>query len=75
MQKYLDTLDSATATSGGGIDQFWVAAICGSIRCSSRFPRPLRRGVLPVEKRSQQLVCDILPVTKAATPSFAPRPA
>lgn len=65
MQKYLDQLDYGNRDIGGGIDQFWVA---GNLRIDPTqqvdFLDRLRRGVLPVSKRSQQLVRDILPVTK-----------
>jgi beta-lactamase class D len=65
MQKYVDTLDYGNRDIGGGIDQFWVA---GNLRIDPvqqvDFIDRLRRGLLPVGKRSQQLVCDILPVTK-----------
>ncbi|WP_426442281.1 class D beta-lactamase [Bradyrhizobium genosp. P] len=65
MQKYVDMLDYGNRDIGGGIDQFWVA---GNLRIDPvqqvDFIDRLRRGTLPVGKRSQQLVCDILPVTK-----------
>lgn len=65
MQKYVDVLDYGNRDIGGGIDQFWVA---GNLRIDPvqqvDFVDRLRRGVLPVSKRSQQLVRDILPVTK-----------
>ncbi|KJC62097.1 beta-lactamase [Bradyrhizobium sp. LTSPM299] len=65
MQKYVDALDYGNRDIGGGIDQFWVA---GNLRIDPvqqvDFVDRLRRGVLPVSKRSQQLVRDILPVTK-----------
>jgi beta-lactamase class D len=54
MQKYVDLLDYGNRDIGGGIDQFWQVD----------FVDRLRRGVLPVSKRSQDLVRDILPVTK-----------
>ena len=65
MQKYLDLLDYGNRDIGGGIDQFWLT---GNLRIDPiqqvDFVDRLRRGVLPVSKRSQELVRDILPVTK-----------
>jgi beta-lactamase class D len=65
MQKYVDLLDYGNRDIGGGIDQFWLT---GSMRIDPvqqvDFVDRLRRGVLPVSKRSQDLVRDILPVTK-----------
>jgi beta-lactamase class D len=65
MQKYLDLLEYGNRDIGGGIDQFWLT---GSVRIDPiqqiDFVDRLRRGALPVSKRSQQLVRDILPVTK-----------
>ena len=65
MQKYLDLLDYGNRDIGGGIDQFWLT---GNLRIDPMqqvdFVDRLRRGVLPVSKRSQELVRDILPVTK-----------
>ncbi|MTV12417.1 MULTISPECIES: class D beta-lactamase [Bradyrhizobium] len=65
MKKYLDIIDYGNRDIGGGIDQFWVT---GNLRIDPvqqiDFLDRLRRGVLPVGKRSQQLVRDILPVTK-----------
>jgi beta-lactamase class D len=65
MQKYVDLLDYGNRDIGGGIDQFWVA---GALRIDPvqqvDFVDRLRRGVLSVSKRSQDLVRDILPVTK-----------
>jgi beta-lactamase class D len=65
MQKYVDTLDYGNRNIGGGIDWFWVR---GDLRIDPvqqvDFVDRLRRGVLPVSKRAQDLVCDILPVTK-----------
>jgi len=64
MQKYLDLFDYGNRDIGGGIDQFWLT---GNLRISPvqqiDFVDRLRRGTLPVSKRSQELVCDILPVT------------
>lgn len=65
MQKYVDLLDYGNRDIGGGIDQFWLT---GNLRIDPMqqvdFLDRLRRGVLPVGKRSQELVRDILPVTK-----------
>ena len=65
MQKYVDLFDYGNHDIGGGIDQFWLT---GNLRIDPvqqiDFVDRLRRGVLPVSKRSQELTCDILPVTK-----------
>jgi beta-lactamase class D len=65
MQKYLRDFDYGNADIGGGIDQFWLT---GALRIDPveqvDFIDRLRRGVLPVSKRSQDLVRDILPVTR-----------
>jgi beta-lactamase class D len=65
MQKYVDTLDYGNRNIGGGIDWFWVR---GDLRIDLvqqvDFVDRLRRGVLPVSKRAQDLVRDILPITK-----------
>jgi beta-lactamase class D len=65
MQKYVELLDYGNHDIGGGIDQFWLT---GKLRIDPveqvDFVDRLRRGVLPVSKRSQELVRDILPVTK-----------
>ena len=65
MQKYLDLFDYGNRDIGGGIDQFWLT---GALRIDPvqqiDFVDRLRRGVLPVGKRSQELTRDILPVTK-----------
>jgi beta-lactamase class D len=65
MQKYLDLFGYGNRDIGGGIDQFWLT---GNLRIDPvqqiDFVDRLRRGVLPVSKRSQDLVRDILPVTK-----------
>jgi beta-lactamase class D len=65
MQKYVDLLDYGNRDIGGGIDQFWLT---GSLRIDPvqqvDFVDRLRRGVLPVGKRSQELVRDIMPATK-----------
>ncbi|MCP4618617.1 MAG: class D beta-lactamase [Bradyrhizobium sp.] len=65
MQKYVDLLDYGNHNIGGGIDQFWLT---GDMRIDPMqqvdFLDRLRRGVLPVSKRSQDLVRDILPVVK-----------
>jgi beta-lactamase class D len=65
MQKYLDMFDYGNRDIGGGIDQFWLT---GNLRIDPMqqidFVDKLRRGVLPVSKRSQELVRDIMVVTK-----------
>ena len=65
MQKYVDLLEYGNRNIGGGIDQFWLT---GDLRIDPvqqvDFIDRLRRGVLPISKRSQDLVRDILPVTK-----------
>jgi beta-lactamase class D len=65
MQKYVDLFDYGNRDIGGGIDQFWLT---GALRIDPvqqvDFIDRLRRGVLPISKRSQELVRDILPVTK-----------
>jgi len=65
MQKYLDLFEYGNRDIGGGIDQFWLT---GKLRIDPvqqvDFVDRLRRGVLPVSKRSQDMVRDILPVTK-----------
>src|SRR4051795_2051224 len=64
MQKYVDLFEYGNRDIGGGIDQFWLT---GSLRIDPvqqvDFLDRLRRGVLPVSKRSQDIVRDILPVT------------
>jgi beta-lactamase class D len=66
MQKYVDLFEYGNRDIGGGIDQFWLT---GNLRIDPvqqvDFVDRLRRGVLPVSKRSQDLVRDILPVTRA----------
>jgi beta-lactamase class D len=65
MQKYVDLFEYGNRNIGGGIDQFWLT---GDLRIDPvqqiDFLDRLRRGVLPISKRSQDLVRDILPVTK-----------
>jgi len=65
IQKYLDLFDYGNRDIGGGIDQFWLT---GALRIDPvqqvDFVDRLRRGVLPIGKRSQDLVRDIIPVTK-----------
>src|SRR5436305_3837200 len=65
MQKYVDLFEYGNRDIGGGIDQFWLT---GDLRINPiqqiDFVDRLRRGVLPVSKRSQDLVRDILPVMK-----------
>ena len=66
MQKYVDLFEYGNRNIGGGIDQFWLT---GDLRIDPvqqvDFVDRLRRGVLPISKRSQDLVRDVLPVTKA----------
>jgi beta-lactamase class D len=65
MQKYLDLFEYGNRNIGGGIDQFWLT---GNLRIDPMqqidFVDRLRRGVLPVSRRSQELARDIVPVTK-----------
>jgi beta-lactamase class D len=65
MQKFVDLFEYGNRDIGGGIDQFWLT---GNLRIDPfqqvDFVDRLRRGVLPVSKRSQDLVRDILPVTR-----------
>ena len=65
MQKYVDLFEYGNRDIGGGIDQFWLT---GNLRIDPvqqvDFVDRLRRGVLPISRRSQELVRDILPVTK-----------
>ena len=66
MQKYVDLFEYGNRDIGGGIDQFWLT---GNLRIDPvqqvDFVDRLRRGVLPISGRSQELVRDILPATKA----------
>jgi beta-lactamase class D len=65
MQKYVDLLDYGNRDIGGGIDQFWLTGILRIDPVQQvDFVDRLRRGVLPVGKRSQELVRDIMPATK-----------
>ncbi len=65
MQKYVDVLEYGNRNIGGGIDQFWLT---GDLRIDPfqqvDFVDRLRRGVLRVSRRSQDLVRDMLPVTR-----------
>lgn len=65
MKKFLDLLEYGNRDIGGGIDQFWLS---GALRIDPvqqiDFLDRLRRGTLPVSKRSQDLTRDIVPVTK-----------
>jgi beta-lactamase class D len=65
MKKYVDLLEYGNRDIGGGIDQFWLT---GNLRIDPvqqvDFLDRLRRGTLPISKRSQDLVRDIVPVTK-----------
>ena len=67
MQKYVDLFEYGNRDIGGGIDQFWLT---GNLRINPvqqvDFVDRLRRGVLPISKRSQDLVRDILPVIKVS---------
>jgi len=64
MQKYVDLFEYGNRDIGGGIDQFWLT---GNLRIDPveqvDFVDRLRRRALPISRRSQDLVCDILPVT------------
>src|SRR5437763_1289888 len=65
MQKYVDLFDYGNRDIGGGIDQFWLT---GNLRIDPieqiDFVDRLRRRALPISKRSQDLVADILPLTQ-----------
>jgi beta-lactamase class D len=65
MQRYVDLFDYGNRDIGGGVDQFWVS---GNLRIDPvqqvDFLDRLRRGSLPISKRSQDFVRDILPVTR-----------
>ncbi|WP_407154997.1 penicillin-binding transpeptidase domain-containing protein [Bradyrhizobium sp. STM 3557] len=65
MQTFVNLLEYGNRNIGGGIDQFWLT---GDMRIDPvqqiDFIDRLRRGVLPVSKRSQDLVRDIIPTTK-----------
>ncbi len=65
MQKYLNLLEYGNRNIGGGIDQFWLT---GDLRIDPYqqvdFVDRLRRGVLQISRRSQDLVRDMLPVTR-----------
>jgi beta-lactamase class D len=65
MQKYVDLLEYGNRNVGGGIDQFWLT---GDLRIDPvqqvDFLDRLRRGVLPVSRRSQDLARDIIPVAQ-----------
>ncbi|HWW46690.1 MAG TPA: class D beta-lactamase [Xanthobacteraceae bacterium] len=66
MQRFVDELGYGNKNIGGRIDRFWLD---GDMRISAveqiDFLDRLRRGVLPLSARSQQLTRDILPVTQA----------
>src|SRR4030088_761482 len=74
MQRYVDLFEYGNRNIGGGIDQFWLT---GDLRIDPvqqvDFVDRLRRGVLPVSKRSQDLVRDILPVTKVGDANIHPK--
>jgi beta-lactamase class D len=65
MQKYLDAFEYGNRNIGGGIDRFWLT---GDLRISAieqvEFLDRLRRGVLPVSRRAQEITRDILPGVK-----------
>ncbi len=65
MQKYVDLFEYGNRDIGGGIDQFWLT---GNLRIDPveqvDFVDRLRRRALPISERSEDLVRDILPVTK-----------
>jgi beta-lactamase class D len=65
MQRYVDLFEYGNRDIGGGIDQFWVS---GNLRIDPvqqvDFLDRLRRGSLPIGKRSQDLARDVIPVTK-----------
>jgi beta-lactamase class D len=65
MQKYVDAFDYGNRDIGGGIDQFWLT---GNLRIDPveqiDFIDRLRRRALPISRRSQDLVVEILPVTR-----------
>ena len=66
MQKYVDLLQYGNRDISGGIDQFWLK---GGLRIDPMqqvdFVDRLRRGVLSISARSQNLVRDIMPTMKA----------
>jgi beta-lactamase class D len=65
MRNYVVLLDYGNHNIGGGIDQFWLT---GEMRIDPiqqiDFVDRLRRNALLVSKRSQDLVRDMMPVTK-----------
>ena len=65
MQRFVDLFEYGNRDISGGIDQFWLT---GNLRIDPvqqvDFVDRLRRGVLPLSKRSQEVVRDILPATK-----------
>ena len=74
MQKFVDLFGYGNRDIGGGIDQFWLT---GNLRISPiqqiDFVDRLRRGKLPVSKRSQELVATSCRSRYPAIPLFAPR--
>lgn len=66
MQKYVDLLEYGNRNIGGGIDKFWLTGemLIDPMQQIDFLDR-LRRGALPVGKRSQELVRDIMPTAKA----------
>jgi beta-lactamase class D len=76
MQKYVDLFEYGNRDIGGGIDQFWLT---GNLRIDPieqvDFIDRLRRGALPVSRRSQELVRTSSPSARQASPSSGPRAA
>lgn len=71
MQKYVNLLEYGNRNIGGGLEQFWLT---GDLRIDPvqqiDFVDRLRRGALPVSARSQDIIRDILTVTKTDTGLF-----
>jgi len=71
MQTYVNLLEYGNRNIGGGLEQFWLT---GDLRIDPvqqiDFVDRLRRGVLPVSARSQDIIRDILTVTKTDTGLF-----
>jgi beta-lactamase class D len=74
MQKFVDLFEYGNRDIGGGIDQFWLT---GNLRIDPvqqvDFVDRLRRGALPVSKRSQDWSATSCRSRKQAIPSSAPR--
>ena len=68
MQHYVDLFEYGNRDIGGGIDQFWLR---GNLRIDPMgqidFVDRLRRRALPISRRSQDLVSDILPTTNVGS--------